>query len=188
MEGIGRGEFEPNEEDPRTIFADKLRDFFMFAIEQQRVADASEQRTKPAGSLYKTDGGFLKIHLQAPAQDVVFGGTRGQEKTPMPNHRPPIWLLVPLGSSREEGFELEDVMLSAESLTVHVMNENGESVQFLVRDDYVGPVAPIYETLEDLAAHAPPDEIDQLSAALYWVEMLADYSIRTITSSRIDAA
>lgn len=188
MESVGRPEFEQKEEGPREQFADALRDFFMMALEQQGVVDAGEQRTKPAGSLFKTDGGFLKIHLQAPAEDVVFSSLSAGERVQHRVQRPPIWLLIPLGSYKEEGVDLEDVVLTSENITVHVLPEGEEPQQFLVRDDYVGPIVPIFETMEELEAHSPPDEWEQLSVAMYWVEQLPHYDIRTIAPSRIDAA
>jgi len=188
MEGIGRPEFEQREEDPREQFADGLRDFFMMALDQQSVIDRGEQRTKPAGSLYKTDGGFLKIHLQAPAEDIVFSNFGTGERVLQRIPRPPIWALIPLGNYEAEGVELEDVVLSADSITVHILPEGEEPQQFLVRDDYVGRIMPVAETVDELDDLAPPDEWEQIAVALHWVEQLPHYDIRTIAPSRIDAA
>lgn len=189
MEEIGGHELEQSHEDPRTIFADSLRDFFMLAISQQKVIDGDERRTKPAGSLYKTDGGFLKIHLQAPAADKVFSSLRSSGNLDIINvNRPPLWVLIPLGNYVDEGMELEDVVLAADSLMVHVAAEGELPIQFLVRDDYVGPAVPLYESVEDLQAYSPPDEAEQLVVAQGWVGSLSQYDLRTITASRVDAA
>lgn len=183
MEGISNEWFDP-EQDPRATLAGCLRNFFLQAVRQQRVIDA-QPGPKPAGSLYKTDKNFLKIKLEVPAPDRVFGDSESGVELRADNSRPSLWVLLPLGAGpKGEDFDLIDVVVAADDITVHVIPPSETPTQFLVKDNYVGPKSPLYETLEELQSHQPPDEIDQVNAALYWTEALNEYDIRTITSSQ----
>lgn len=178
---------EPNgeeyHEDPRTELAEKLRGFVLQAIEQQRVPDSDEKKTRKAGSLYKIDGGFLKVHLQPPAADHVFYDT-----TEVPDiaseQLPNIWILIPLKKDGRD-FGLEDIVLAAEDITVHVLPLDGRPMQFLSRDDYLGPLVPVATTVEEMIAFSTPTELEQTTAATGWQQLLDHYDIRTITATQI---
>ncbi len=165
-------------EDPRTMLADTLREFVLQAVRQQEVNDAVSSGKKAPGSLYKTDGGFLKVHLQAPAADHVFGAKGGEHDIPS-EALPPVWVLIPLKAEAE----LDELILESDDILVHVRPEGQQSLQFMVRDDYLGPLAPAFDTLEQMQAYTPPDDAEQIETAKNWTIMLESYDIRTIVGT-----
>lgn len=188
MEAVNNEWFEP-EQDPRETLAGSLRNFFLQAIRHQRLIDG-QFGAKPAGSLYKTDAGFLKIKLVVPDADRVFGASESGTEAPADTSRPALWVLIPLGleEQRSDEFDLIDHVVATDDITVHVIPADGETSQFLVRDDYIGPKSPVYETLEQLQAHHSPDEFDQINTANYWASALEDYDIRTVHSTQRETA
>lgn len=177
------------EEDPRTQLADVLRGFFLRAIDEQDLRDAesgdSASGKKQPGSLYKTDGGFLKIHLQPPASDVIFNGTY-QPPAETGGFYPDIWVLIPWTSS-EETAELRDVVMVAESLLLHTRVPGHEHAEFWVRDDFIGPSEAEEIDLEKLTTDTHHDEegrvVSQQAIASGWVSLLSRYDIRTIAAT-----
>lgn len=170
-------------EDPRTMLADSLRDFALEAVRQQERIDSINEEDRPQpGSLYKLDGGFLKVHLQPPAADLVFSGQREGQSMP-PDPLPAVWLLIPMGTEYDPGDELEDAVLEAEEMIVHVVQEGAEPEQFLSRDNYLGPAMPPLNSVADLAYFAPPSLDVQVEAAKDWVTKLQKYDLRTIVGS-----
>ncbi len=177
---------EPNgedyPEDPRTELADKLRGFVLQAIEQQRVPDADEKTIRKAGSLYKIDGDYLKVHLQTPAPDHIFDGQeKGVER--LPDSSPHVWILVPLGEDHQR-FGLEDIVVAADEIIVHVLSGNSEPLQFVSRDDYLGPLVPVEASIEEIMAYSAPSDMEQITTAAGWKQMLDNYDLRTITATR----
>lgn len=96
---------DSGEDGPITQLADVLRGFALNAIEEQSLRDAERDirgGTKPQpGTLYKTDGGWLKVCLEAPTNDVVFHGRSqlepGRESQQLQERLPSVWILIPLG-------------------------------------------------------------------------------------------
>lgn len=189
MEGLQHS-FE-HEDDPRTNVANKFRDFFLQAISHQRVIDASMQDNRPAGTLYKMKDGKLFIHLEVPARDLDFDTT---DESPIVGSRanyPPLWVMIHAQPKPSQDIMLEDEVISADVITIHVVPENQSPYKFEVRDDYIGPTVPEFEfeTLNDLESYDPSVTLtEQLSAADYWLTALSEYDIRTVTSTQVDAA
>lgn len=179
------------EDDPRTQLADVLRAFFLSAITEQALRDSqtdfsSLQKAK-AGTLYKTDGGFVKIHLQVPAEDKVFHPLDKEEaKTESPNVFPDIWVLIPITEADGE-FAVEDVVLSADDIIMHTSVEGHESAEMWVRDDYIGPsdAASISDPAELFDEEVTPEQIEahQQQIARSWIKLLKEYDLRTIAST-----
>lgn len=179
------------EEDPRTQLADVLRGFFLSAITEQSLRDSqtdfsSLQKAK-AGSLYKTDGGFLKIHLQVPAGDKIFHAfDQDGSKTVSPGVFPDIWVLIPIIAS-DSGFALEDVVLSADDIIMHTSVEGHESAEMWVRDDYIGPcdAGSVLEASDLFDDEDTTEQTDayQQNIARSWIKLLEQYDLRTIAST-----
>lgn len=179
------------EEDPRTQLADVLRGFFLSAITEQSLRDSqtdfsSLQKAK-AGSLYKTDGGFLKIHLQVPAGDKIFHAfNQADAKTVSSSVFPDIWVLIPITAS-DGGFALEDVVLSADDIIMHTTVEGHESAEMWVRDDYIGPsdAGSVLDAADLFDDEDTPEQNDahQQQIARSWIKLLEQYDLRTIAST-----
>lgn len=179
------------EEDPRTQLADVLRGFFLSAITEQALRDSqtdfsSLQKAK-AGSLYKTDGGFLKIHLQVPAGDKIFHAfDQDDSKAVNAGVFPDIWVLIPFTVDDNE-FAIEDVVVSADDIIMHTTVEGHESAEMWVRDDYIGPsdadsvldVSDLFDN-EDSSEQT---EAHQQQIARSWIKLLEQYDLRTIATT-----
>ncbi len=182
---------DSSEDDPRTQLTDILRGFFLRAVSEQELRDAERaaarnDRVQP-GSLYKTDGNFLKVYLQVPADDVVFHGTEVGRRDTV-GTRSDIWLLLPL-LPEDRDFDLRDTILSAEDIILNVRTPDGAAdVNLLVNDGYVGPAdvedAALDKLLElsDSTEEGDADN-NQQQIATHWIGLLEDYDLRTIAST-----
>lgn len=176
------------EDDPRYILAEKVRNFFLQAISQQHLIDSQEKKKRQSGTLYKTDGGYLKIHLQAPAGDLVFHGSNAG-KQHLPEPLPEMWAFIalPPDSEEEYNFEFEEIVLAADNLILHSVVPGFEPVEIWVRDDYIG-LAGSMENLADFNAQPTESELEQIESeqllmASHWAELLEDYDLRTIVTN-----
>lgn len=185
---------DDRESDPRVQLADRLRLFFVHAIREQRQRDETNQDRniyKGAGSLYKTDNGKIKVLLQAPAKDKVLYLDVKDTTEPL-RDLPEVWLSIDLVGS-DHNTDLEAMVVASESITLHAVVGTNPPAELWVRDDYIGPAnldeeVSVSQFLEIESADPLELVTQQQQIATGWFELLEDYDIRTIASTRNSAA
>jgi hypothetical protein len=183
------------EEDPRTALFDALRGFFLQAIAQQRVMDrtAAEQGTEPAGFLLKSEFGYLKIHLRAPAEDMLLSGAAALESAAGDGENEedepsvPMWARIPLPSGFDpEVDDLEELALHSDTILLHAFVPGEEPEEFASSHGHFSPVSPSVESIAE--ALGPANEALELDSAAKWLRWVSNCDIRTIAATRTEAA
>lgn len=182
------------EEDPRTQLADVFRGFFLRAIEEQALRDTEIQAqgisSKQPGTLYKTDGGWLKMNLEVPADDVVFH-SKAHSKHGDAQKYPSVWVLLPLPPGAENA-DLRDVVMAADDILVHARVPGHEEVDIWVNDSSIRYSITESESLSagehGIEGVADGGDTEQQALARHWVGLLLKYDLRTIAATNNTAA
>lgn len=185
-----------SERDPREELNETLREFLFSGVNID-VGDTA------AGSVYKLDGGFLKILLAEPAADEVLYDEeylRSQREAPrtegeMQDRKLPLlWVSIVLSENTESSVEvesdaedaptrLEEAILGAEEIIVRKVPPEGLVEEMTSSKNRFVSKIPDYGTAAEALSYVPPSEEVQKKEASDLLETLSFYAHRSIKTT-----